>query len=278
LKLVDVPIILIVDGTQTSIPDDALVGWKAALIVKGFEKEFSINGPTVSQLLESNVLYIAVHDVPILYDQAGNITRKDNFEWTFQIKKEEVSKNDKILYSYDKEPVEKKPCYSCNGTGASSVEVVKCYYCDPEGSGYVNDKNGKRVKCTTCNGTGKRTLKNKCYACDGSGIIEDNKSPKPPIQSEVIWTGWKVNVETNPPGANVSVVDINTGEYKNAGNSNIRVDWFSSSSKSFPIVVMHHGKQIKVLPFKQDGKESPKVYIDYTSGNEPSVLIGRKAK
>ncbi len=73
LKLVEVPIILIVDGMQTNIAEDLLVDWKAALIPKGFEKEFLIKGPKINTVQEAKSIYIAVDDVPILYDQAGNI-------------------------------------------------------------------------------------------------------------------------------------------------------------------------------------------------------------
>jgi len=87
-----------------------------------------------------------------------------------------------------------------------------------------------------------------------------------------------VRIETNPPGATVSVADIETEEYKNVGVTNIEVSWFSSSSKSYPIIVQYQEKEIKVLPFTQEGKESKKIVIDFLSDNEPHVLVGQKVE
>ena len=122
------------------------------------------------------------------------------------------------------------------------------------------------------------TVKDKCASCSGHGAIEYPKSSKPPVEREVIWKGWKVRIETNPPGATVSVVDVETEEYKNVGVTNIEVSWFSSSSKSYPIIVQYQEKEIKVLPFTQEGKESKKVVIDYLSDKEPRVLVGQKVE
>lgn len=228
LKLIEVPIILIVDGMQITIPEVALLDWKGTLIVKGFEKDSLVNGPYLEQLRASKVVYIAVHDVPVLYDRAGNVTRKDNFEWTFKINNEQVQKHDKILYTYEEEPIYKEQCKACYGKGYYE-KIVECPIC--KGTGYYTDDKGNSVKCRNCGkenaGTGRLKIEEKYKSCSGRGVIAYPKSPAPPIASEVIWTGWKVRVETNPPGAKVSVVDINTGEYKNVGVSNIQVDWFS---------------------------------------------------
>lgn len=275
LKLIDVPIILIVDGIQTSIPTDHLIEWQSALIVKGFEKEFMLLGPELGTLLNAKVIYIAIHDVPVLYDQAGNVSRKENFEWTFYLKKDEVPKQDKIVYAYETEPIYKERCKACAGKGYFEHNY-KCSTCG--GSGVYTDKKGNRNKCYNCKGTGIETVKEKCASCNGHGAIEYPKSSKPPVEREVIWKGWKVRIETNPLGAKISVVDVNTEEYKNVGVTNIEVRWFSSSSKSYPIIVECEGKQIKVLPFTQEGKESKKIVIDFLSDTEPRVLVGRKVE
>jgi hypothetical protein len=275
LKLIDVPIILIVDGIQTSIPTDHLIEWQSALIVKGFEKEFMLLGPELGTLFNAKVIYIAIDDVPVLYDQAGNVSKKENFEWTFYVKKDEVPKQDKIVYAYETEPIYKEPCKACAGKGYFEHNY-KCSVCG--GSGVLTDKKGNTHKCYNCKGTGRETVKEKCTACNGQGVIEYPKSSKPPVEREVIWKGWKVRIESNPPGATVSVVDLSTEEYKNVGVTNVDVRWFSSSSKSYPIIVEYQGKQIKVLPFTPDGKESDKVVIDFLSGPEPSVSVGRKVE
>ncbi|MBM3242341.1 hypothetical protein FJZ31_39245 [Candidatus Poribacteria bacterium] len=274
LKLFEMPIILIIDGIQTSIPESAFVDWKAALVVKGFEKEFQVNGPKLSAFEDAKLIYIGVHDVPILYDEAGNVKKKENFEWTFQLTKQEVSQPDKIVYTYNTKPVYKEQCKACNGVGYFK-EVVQCSSCN--GSGIRTNKEGKSSKCYGCGGSGKVTQKRNCDTCSGLGVLAYPKSQKPPVAKEVVWTGWKVRVETNPPGAKVSVVDVNTAKYKDAGASNIEVRWFSSS-QSYPIIVEYQDKQVKVLPFTLDGKASRKVVIDFLSASQPVVQVGRKVE
>ncbi len=272
LKLIEMPIVLIVEGVQTSIQEKRLVEWKAALVIPGFEKEFEINVPKPKE--ETKSMYIGVYDVPILYDQAGNIKQKENFEWTFQLTKQEISRQDRIVYTYSKEAVHKERCKACTGKGFFQ-EVSQCSRC--EGSGIRTNKEGKRSKCNTCGGKGKVTRKRNCKTCSGLGVIAYPKSKKPPVAEEVLWTGWKVKVETNPPGAKVSVVDVNKAEYKDVGTSNVEVRWFSSS-QSYPIVVEYQGKQVKVLPFKLNGKPSRKVVIDFLSAPQPVVQVGRKVE
>jgi RecJ-like exonuclease len=154
-------------------------------------------------------------------------------------------------------------------------EVAQCSACN--GSGTFTNKEGKISKCYTCGGSGKVTQKRNCDTCSGRGVLAYPKSPKPPVAKEEVWTGWKVRVETNPPGAKVSVVDVNTAKYKDAGASNIEVRWFSSS-QSYPIIVEYQGKQVKVLPFTLDGKASRKVVIDFLSASQPVVQVGRKVE
>lgn len=272
LKLVEVPIILIVDGIQTNIADAELVGWKAALIPKGFEKEFRIKGPDINRVHEGKNIYIAVDDVPTIYDEAGNIKKKENFEWTFSISNEKISKSDKITYTYVKRPIFKEQCSACGGKGFNII-TEKCPNC--KGYGYVKNKAGKNEECRNCKGTGKISLHQFCTTCSGKGMIEYPKSKMPPVSKEVIWTGWKVRVESNPIGANVKVVNINTGEYKNIGRSNIEVDWYQCAEKSCPIILEMSDKLVKVLPFNNEGKEIGKILVDFTNRQNPVVVEGK---
>lgn len=99
------------------------------------------------------------------------------------------------------------------------------------------------------------------------------KSPLPKETSSISWTGWPVNVSTNPPGAIVKVVDTKTNKYYDAGTSNSTVNWYTSSSTSYPIIVEYQGKIVKVLPYNKKGKQVTKVVVDFSS-SEPIVKEG----
>jgi hypothetical protein len=273
LKLVEVPIILIVDGIQTNIADELLVDWKGALIPKGFEKEFLIHGPGLNTLQRSKSIYIAVHDVPTSYDQAGTIKKKENFEWTFSVENEKIIKNDEITYKYEKRPIHKEQCKSCSGQG-KFVKTEKCKTCN--GSGSVKNKEGKVVKCSYCGGAGKINYEEKCETCNGKGIIAFPKSTqKPPIAKEVVWTSWEVNVESIPTGARVKAFDINTGEYKDFGRSNLKIPWCYNSNNTSPIILELNNKSIKVLPYDKEGKEIGTIVIDFSNQQNPQVIEGK---
>lgn len=272
LKLVEVPIILIVDGIQTSIEDKELIEWKGTLIVKGFEKEFLVKGPKINALKDAKSVYIGVHDVPISYDPAGNVKKKENFEWTFSIRKENSTKNDRITYGYDSRPIYKEQCKACGGSG-DFIESTSCYQC--KGSGTSKNKEGKIVKCSSCGGTGKINVRKSCGTCYGKGILEFPKSQMPPVTREVVWTGWNVRVETIPAGANIKIVDTKTSDYKNSGRSNLDVNWYQCSGKECPIIIEMKDKALKVLPFNKEGTEIGKILVDFSDMNMPKVIEGQ---
>ncbi len=202
----------------------------------------------------------------------GNIKKKENFEWTFIIDNENIIKNDKVEYNYEKRPIHKERCPACGGEG-KFIKTEKCYTC--KGSGTTKNKEGKIVKCQYCDGSGKVSFTEFCKTCGGKGLIEYPKSKTPPISKEVIWTGWNVRVETNPPGAKIKVVNTKTGEYSDEGRSNIDVSWYQCSAKECPIIIEMNDKQIKVLPFDKDGKEIGKVVVDFSNQANPLVMEGQ---
>ena len=125
-----------------------------------------------------------------------------------------------------------------------------------------------------CGGTG--IVHYKCPDCGGSGVLSYPKSTEAPVKNSITWTGWKVNITTNPPGAKVSMVDTRTGEYVSVGMSTVEAIWYSSTAKSYPIIIEYQGQSVKVLPYDRDGKEISKVVVDFLSGS-PIVREGGKA-
>lgn len=73
-----------------------------------------------------------------------------------------------IQFSY------KKPCGSCNGTGAKDGSVTTCNKCNGQGQVFV--RQGFMTfsqTCPTCRGTGQM-IKDKCHVCKGQGFEEVN--------------------------------------------------------------------------------------------------------
>ena len=200
-----------------------------------------------------------------------NIKKRENFEWYFECKSEEVKKADKKTYSYETSPIYKEKCQKCSGTG-TDPQPITCTSCSGKGT-RVNQYDNKTYQCSTCKGTGK--VYNKCGTCYGVGIVSYPKSVKPPVISSITWNGAVVEVVTNPPGAKISVVNTKTQEYQSVGMSNLKVDWYSSSEKSYPIIIEYQGQTSKVLPYNASGKLIPKVVINFIGGS-PNVTAGQR--
>jgi hypothetical protein len=270
LKLSDVGFALIVDGTQWSFPTGYLDDWNKGLILTGFDKTYTIKGPQLQGLYAAQVVYLFLNGVPTSYDEAGNVTKKNNFEWYFECKSEEVQKQEKKTYTYETSLIEKQRCAKCSGTGIDPTNY-KCNYCN--GTGQFKGYDGKIYTCDKCQGTGIVHIK--CQDCDGLGTISYPKSSTPPIASSITWSGAIIQVITNPPGAKVSVVNTKTKEYQSSGMSNVTVNWYSSDQKSYPIVVEYQGQTVKVLPYNDQGELIPKVVIDFLGGTL-AVTKGKK--
>ena len=274
LKLSEIGFALIIDGVQWSFPSGYLDDWNKGLILTGFEKEYQIKGPQLEGLNNAQVVYIFLNGVPTSYNKAGSITQKSNFEWYFECATETVQKDAVIRYAYEAKPIHKERCQACSGKGHFE-KTVSCKYCDGKGK-YVN-KEGKVRTCYNCGGDGKLIQKDHCYTCAGKGEKSFPKSQAAPVASRTTWTGWEVEVKTNPPGAEIKVVDTKTGEYYSAGSSNKQVDWYTSGSKPYPIIVEYMDQSVKVMPYTAKGSKIPRVIVDFT-GAAPVVERGQVVK
>ena len=268
LKLRDVAIVFLVDGVQSNVDADDFNDWMQGMIIPGSEKSFVLPGPALSSLPDSCVLGMFLYDMPVKYDKAGNVTKKDNYEWYFYFTKKSESKTTTVTYTYDKRPVHKESCNHCNANGHLLVRCERC-----SGSGKVKKRDGTIIKHYSCNGTGK--VKKDCEYCVG-GTISHRKSSDPQIAEK--WVGYKLRVETIPPGAQILVFEPEQEKKVKVGISNMEVDWWVASTKmasgkGWPITVISNGVRCSVMG--DDGKKAiPKVLVDF-SFDPPKVIKGR---
>lgn len=271
LILSQVGFLLAIDGISFSFPEGYIKDWNEGLIITGEEKTYTIIGPSIEGLTGSRVVRLFLNGVPVLYDEAGQVKKKDSFEWFFECKTQEVTKDEEITYTYESSPIHKEQCQKCYGTGADP-QFYKCSACNGKGT-YVNVFDKKTYTCRTCSGKGM--VRYKCSICNGVGVISLPKSSRPPVKSSILWRGAQIHLVTIPPGATVSVINTTTREYESAGMSNIKVSWYTSSSKSYPIKVSYQGKNVSVFPYNPEtGKLISKVVVDFTP-EVPVAIEGR---
>lgn len=280
LKLKDVAIVMLVDGVAYNIPDEAKQDWVGGMLVKGFEKTQRIRGPKISGLATDKIVYVSVNDVPTAYNAAGDVTKKENFEWYYQVAREKVKKQEVIEYSYQEVPVYKETCSKCGGSGKEPYKD-QCHKCIGTGKlKYTDYKTGRSWidNCNECNGNGYIIVQVNCAICRGKGKIEYPKSPEPKVKSSVTWTGWEVTLITNPVGSTINIVDPKTGQYTYAGVSNKLIKWFSSntsSSETFPIILEYQGKKYKIMPYDAKGNPSAVVDVNFLGKEGVSVKGGK---
>ncbi len=271
LKIRETAMLMQVDGVNYNMPEADTKEWYAAMLIKNGEFNYNIKGPELNSLIGAKLVYLFINDVPTVMDEGGNIKKRENFEWYFECKKQSVQKQLQKTYTYQTNPVESRQCNRCVGRGIDPDN--KCSICNGAGQN-KEPLTGNMIKCSTCSGTG--VVQKNCNSCKGKGVLTFPKSPLPPETSSTSWSGWAVNVVTNPPGAVVKVINTSTKKYEEVGTSNSTVNWKTSNSVSYPIIVEYQGKSVKVLPYNNKGKEVTKVVIDF-SGNQPVIKEGSLA-
>ena len=280
LKLKDVAIVLLIDGVAYNIPEDAKQEWVGGMLIKGFEKTQKIRGPKISGLGTDKIIYVSINDVPVSYNSAGEVLKKENFEWYYQVTRQKITKQEIIEYTYRDEPVYKERCSKCQGGGKENYQsqCSKCY--GTKKLEYINYTTGKKWvgDCDKCSGTGNIITKVNCSSCTGDGTIEYPKSPLPKIKNKVTWTGWEVTVITNPTGSTINIVDPKTGQYAYGGVSDGAINWFSTNTattESYPIILEYQGKKYKVLPYDAKGKPSSTIDVNFLGKNGVVIKGGK---
>jgi hypothetical protein len=80
-----------VDSRTQAVEQGRYVDFINALIPPGGESQIRIAGPDLSALQNGATLGVFLFDVVTAIDNAGNVTRRDNFEWYFRVSQEQVT-------------------------------------------------------------------------------------------------------------------------------------------------------------------------------------------
>ena len=269
LKVRETALLLQIDGVTVHIPEASLTDWYAGMIIKNGEFNYKIRVPEFNSLLNAKLVYLFINDVPTVMDEGGNIKKRENFEWFFECKKQSVQKDAQKTYSYETKLIESKRCDKCSGTG-TDPQVYQCSSCKGTGT-TVNIFDGKTYKCSTCSGTGKVRIK--CPDCNGSGTLYFPKSNLPAITNSVVWNGLALTIKSIPEGAIIKLVEPKSGKYKQAVDFGSHVYcWYCTSGMSCPIIMELNGKEVKLLPYDEKGRESKSILVDFTKS--PPVIKG----
>lgn len=269
LKLSEIALVILVNGVQASMADRKEI-WPQANVIPGGELSFNLSGPLCASLGEESIIGIALYDVPSKYNQAGTVTKKENFEWFFNYSLITETKEDQIQYTYENKPVYKEKCTVCDGIGSIKATCNTC-----NGTGRIQTTKGP-VAHSYCNGTGR--VSRDCATCT-DGAVPHRKSPDPEIAEQ--WIGYKIFVETRPAGIQILTFDPDKGMQVKTGVSNSTVDcWMRStkmsSGQGYGIYLLRDGVMTTVLPFSS-GKLITKVIVDFTT-DPPTVVKGTLAQ
>lgn len=271
LELSKVVLLLRIDDKAVALNDDKFkTQWISEMVPDGIEKTYYVPGPKLDEMHSSKLVGLEIQGVPVKVDQAGNVSKREKFEWFFNVRSQDIIKKDAITYSYRTEPVYKEVCSQCRGIGYFT-STKTCTTC--AGTGITTDSKGNKYKCFTCGGDGKVTSNPDCLNCVG-GKIAHRKSSDPAISQQ--WTGWYVNVVTTPAGARVSTFNSSSQSYVIAGNSPVKIEWLNPVGRQYPILIESGGASVKVMPYTTSNKQSSKVQVDFTSGS-PLVKGGNVA-
>lgn len=272
LKLVDAPIVMLIDGDQYQLSEEVYVDWNNAMVIKGFTKEFTLMGPAFDRLTTVQKIYLSINDVPVEYDKAGNVLEKKNFDWTFDCETRRVQKSITIPLTYETRSAKRESCNVCSGNGSLSTSCAVC-----GGDGKVGDNN--QTACFSCGGDGKKSKA--CTSCNSQGFHYRPQSPEQRIESSVTWNGWEVEVDSKPERLQVYGYKPKIGQYQAFGrmsNSGEEYQYWATATNAnqiFPLKINYGGKMYSFYPFSGEdlAQRSYKVEIDFTQ-NPPAIKDG----
>ncbi|MBI4931413.1 MAG: hypothetical protein HY841_11660 [Bacteroidetes bacterium] len=144
----NVPVIFKMDGIGISLSPEFNTKWKSSIAAGGETTIFTIPGPTKGEIENAKTVILQIQNIPTTYDKEnGKLKNFETFKWLFEIKKETITKQEQIEYSYTESPVYKETCTQCGSSGQVT----------------------KQMQCYKCSGNGKLEYRN--YNANGAGDI-----------------------------------------------------------------------------------------------------------
>ena len=102
LKLEGTVFKLNVNGKEIALNQEGYKAFLTGILTPSEEKEFTVVGPEWASLPESATINFALFGMPVSIDQAGNVAKRGNFDWTFKYTVAEETHEDSVkVYSDD---------------------------------------------------------------------------------------------------------------------------------------------------------------------------------
>lgn len=269
LRLHEIGLALLIDGENYVLDTkNDIKGWENGMILNGFSKSYAIYGPTIKSIGDSKLFAIILQGVPTMYDDAGVVSKRETFEWTYSLSLIPKSEEIDVRYEYSSRPVRSEMCVPCKGLGYYT-ERNKCSLCN--GYGVYRGSDGKTYKCPTmsftgkvyCGGTGYVDTKVICTRCSGNGELTYPLSPRARVTKQINYYGYKLKVVTIPSGGTVEVYDYNKQRYVEVDPTMVKW-WIQSDVSKKPIKVTQNGKTISLFPYNTKGNVSSTVKVDFS--------------
>ncbi len=89
-----------VDSHILAVEQSSYVEFLNVLIPPNNEAQVTISGPTLASLRDGATFGVFLYDVVTAIDNAGNVTKRDNFEWYFRVNRQRVSLKSSLVPTY----------------------------------------------------------------------------------------------------------------------------------------------------------------------------------
>lgn len=270
LRMHQLGLALLIDGVVYDQPEGFTKAWDAGMILNGFDKEYEINGPDLNGIGDQKVMAILIQDVPTEYNQAGDKTKVETFEWFFKIKlnKELVAVPEK--YTYFNRDVPFEICSKCKGL-SYFYETKMCDKCSGKGVRY-NLISGQYYTCGQCQGNKVYDYKMACdnHGCEEGKIYHPLSYPTKTISdNSYSISKYKIKV-LGATGKPIYIKDYTGGsaQYKQYGVLPCDIIYQTSDKELNPsFYILDNGKKYYFSPNSFGSSFNAKIKIKFTNGN-----------
>jgi len=98
LKLAGTAFKFVAGDKELHLDDSQLAAFSDTILRPNDTKEFTLKGPSWAGLPKETPMGFSIFSIPTETDEAGNVKKKENFDWTFNYKLTDVQKNAAITY------------------------------------------------------------------------------------------------------------------------------------------------------------------------------------